>query len=123
MTLGEAIAAGRALKPDVYTDEQMAAWISDLDGQLSLELLEAGTATAYTWPDSADTALLIPSPYDGVYPLYIVAMTDFHNRETDSYQNDMQLVNEALYEYKAYFRRNNRPAYAGGFKWLGAKGE
>ena len=118
MTLSEAITRAQKLKPDIYGDEILAGWISELDGKLSLELLHMAEPVSYRYPADAGTALLVPAPYNNVYELYIVAMTDFHNRQMDSYQNDMQMVNEAMDEYRAWYRRNNMPPALGGWKNL-----
>ena len=36
-----------------------------------------------------------PLPLLQVYELYLTAMIDFHNREMESYQNDMEAFNDA----------------------------
>ena len=108
-TIAEVIAQTQAVRPDIYSDTQMTEWLSALDGQLSLELLHAETPVQYSWPEDANTQLLVPHPYDRLYHLYMIAMIDLYNRETDLYSNDMGLFNAALQEYRAYYRRTNRP--------------
>jgi hypothetical protein len=114
MTVNDVIARAQELKPDVYTEEQMTAWLSDLDGRLALELGQE-TPVGYTYPESGDTALLAASPFDRMYALYLVAMTDFHNREMDAYANDMQMFNAALDDFRCWYRRRHRPAAGKGW--------
>lgn len=65
-----------------------------------------------TWPEE-DAALLTPAPYDGIYPMYLVAMIDYYNQESALYQNDMVLFNEAMAAARAWWRRNHRPKPTG----------
>ena len=74
-TISEVIAQTQAVRPDLYTDEQITGWLSELDGQLSVELLKTDPV-AYSWPEDAGTELLVPHPYDRLYHLYVIAF--FH---------------------------------------------
>lgn len=107
-TISEVIAQTQAVRPDLYTDEQITGWLSELDGQLSVELLKT-EPVAYKWPEDAGKELLVPHPYDRMYHLYVIAMIDLYNREADLYANDMAVFNSALQEYRSYYRRTNRP--------------
>jgi hypothetical protein len=115
MKLGEAIEKANKIKPNRYGDDVLASWLCDLDGRCALETMQAQTAPEYAWPEDADRDLQIPPPYDRVYPLYLVAMIDFHNREMDSYQNDMVAFNAALKEWMAWHRRSHLPNQSGGY--------
>ena len=108
-TISEVIAQTQAVRPDLYTDEQITGWLSELDGQLSVELLKT-EPVAYKWPEDAGKELLVLHPYDRMYHLYVIAMIDLYNREADLYANDMAVFNSALQEYRSYYRRTNRPA-------------
>ena len=77
-----------------------------------VELLKTEPAS-YSWPEDAGTELLVPHPYDRLYHLYVIAMIDLYNRETDLYTNDMAVFNSAMQEYRSYYRRTNRPAADG----------
>lgn len=111
-TISEVIAQTQAVRPDLYTDEQITGWLSELDGQLSVELLKTDPVS-YSWPEDANTSLLVPHPYDRLYHLYVIAMIDLYNRETELYANDMAVFNSAMQEYRSYYRRTNRPAADG----------
>ena len=116
MKLGEAIEKANKIKPNRYGDDVLASWLSELDGRAALETMGQETAPEYSWPEDADTQLLIPHPFSRVYELYLVAMIDFHNREMDSYANDMEAFNDAMSEWMAWYRRTNLPKDTGGYK-------
>ena len=105
--LGQVIQRVNKIKPNRYGDQILAAWLSDLDGRCALETMGLEEAPAYAWPGDEGTQLLIPPPFDRVYELYLTAMIDFHNREMDSYQNDMEAFNSAMGEWMAWYRRMN----------------
>lgn len=111
-TVSEVLAQTRAVRPDLYTDEQMTGWLSEVDGQLRAELL-GEEPEPYEFPADANRELLVPFPYDRLYHLYLIAMTDLYNRDTDLYANDMSAYNAAMQEYRSYYRRTNRPDPAG----------
>ena len=58
-TISEVIAQTQAVRPDLYTDEQITGWLSELDGQLSVELLKTDPVS-YSWPEDANTSLPPP---------------------------------------------------------------
>lgn len=107
-TISEVIAQTRAVRPDLYTDEQMTGWLAEVDGQLSAELFRT-EPVQYEFPADANRELLVPFPYDRLYSLYLIAMTDLYNRDTDLYANDMAAYNAAMQEYRSYYRRENLP--------------
>lgn len=113
--LGEVIERANRIKPNRYGDEVLTCWVSDLDGRAALEVMGQDTAPEYKWPEDGDRELLVPSPFSRVYELYLTAMIDFHNREMESYQNDMEAFNDAMSEWMAWYRRTNLPKGTGGY--------
>ena len=94
------------VKPNVYTDEDKFNWISTLDGLVAREVMgEEGPE--YEFPKDVDTELMVPSPFDDIYQLYVGAMIDFHNREYDQYNNTAAMFEERLEQFKAWYIRNN----------------
>lgn len=116
MKVGEAIAKIQKLKPDIYGDEILTSWLSELDGKYSVELMGQEEPVAYECPQDAETELLVPVPYTNVYDLYLVSMIDWHNREMQSYENDKIMFSQADGEFRAWYRRTHRPASAAGWK-------
>ncbi len=105
MKLKEAIKRADKLRPNVLPEEQKAAWVYELEGKLAE--MRCALPPARTWP--ADASLAMPAPHDVVYELYLCAMIDFANQETDLYANDMAVFNAAVSEAQAWWRRHHRP--------------
>jgi hypothetical protein len=133
MTPNKAIEIVDRVKTNSYNEEDKLRWINELDGMVKrlvfqwddtyLKSIETqykngqiteeayteimNKAKPYSYPEDMDRELLIPSPFENVYPLYIEAQIDFHNREYAHYNNSASMF-EALYsEYKkAYIREH-----------------
>ena len=105
MTAQEAIQEADSLRPNVLDDSQKAEWVYKLDCEIA-ELMKQDKPE-FVWPD--DSELLMPSPHDDIYPMYLVAMIDFFNQDTALYQNDMEMFQQALDDAKSFYRRHNNP--------------
>ena len=106
MTVKEAIKRADELRPNALGEEQKAAWVFDLDGQIA-DIMET-LPTVNTWPQT-DTTLLMPAPHEEVYALYLVCKIDYYNQEMNMYQNDRAIYEGAMQEAQAWWRRHNRP--------------
>ena len=62
-----------------------------------------------------DTVLLVPVPFDALYPHVLCARIDAALGETDRYANEMQLANENQQEFAAWCRHTYLPRMA--TKW------
>ena len=109
MRLFKAIERANALRPNTIEDEQKAAWIYELEGKLA-ETRRAPPPSRL-WPD--DQTLAFPPPCDNVYELYLCAMIDYANEETELYQNDIAVFNAAYSEAIAWWRRRHPPGPPG----------
>ena len=112
MYLKEAIKRADALRMNTVSDEQKAAWASDLDGQLA-EMFGI-EPPVNNWPD--DRELLMPSPHEEIYQLYLICKIDYYNQEMNLYANDLAVYNAALAEAQAWYRRKHRPRSRGNWK-------
>ena len=108
ITLSQALARAELLRPSPCDPEILTAWLEELDGKLAAELLKIQPPT-YRYPEDCDTPLLVPKPYHNVYELYLTAMQDLRDRDTERYENDAALYRQALQEWKAYYRRTHVP--------------
>ncbi|MEA4920628.1 MAG: hypothetical protein VB078_06900 [Clostridiaceae bacterium] len=106
MKVSEAINRADSLRDNILTDEQKASWLFDLDGSVSE--ITGNAVPVNTWPQT-DSELLMPAPHDGIYVLYLVAMIDYYNQESNLYMNDMQIFNAAMNEARAWWRRTHKP--------------
>ena len=109
MTVKEAVKRADALRMNTVSEEQKAAWVCDLDGQLA-EMFGV-EPPANTWPE--DRVLLMPSPHEEIYQLYLICKIDYYNQEMKLYANDLAIYNTALAEAQAWYRRMHRPASSG----------
>lgn len=119
MTIFEAITRANTLRANTLGDAQKYAWVNDLDGQIA-EMMGMD-APLSVFPE--DRELLMPSPHEEIYQLYLVSKIDYYNNEIDMYTNDLMVYESALNEAKAWWRRNNRPVSAGNWNTFGARVE
>lgn len=112
MTVSETIKRADALRMNTISDEQKAAWVCDLDGQLA-EMFGI-EPPANEWPK--DRVLLMPSPHEEIYQLYLICKIDYYNQEMKQYANDLAVYNAALAEAQAWYRRNHRPRCDGNWR-------
>ena len=119
MTAGEAIGQARAMRPGCEIDEEtMKGWLRGQDGEVRTRLMQPAGAEGFDsvgadllWADGlADSAeLLIPFPFDRVYPHYLSGMTDAALGENDRYSGEMDRCNAVLGEFAVWLRRNFKP--------------
>lgn len=105
MKVSQAIKQADDLRDNTLSEEQKAAWLYNLDGEIA-EII-AVDLPENVWPE--DRELLMPSPHDELYVLYLAAQIDYYNREIKQYANDMAVFNEAFNAACAWWRRNNCP--------------
>ena len=110
MTVKEAMKRADALRMNTVSDEQKAAWVSDLDGQLA-EMFGI-EPPVNNWPEE-DRVLLMPSPHEEIYQLYLICKIDYYNQEMKLYVDQ---YNAALAEAQAWYRRHHRPTCAGNWR-------
>lgn len=116
MTINKVIETLGRLKPSAVQDQDIAAWLLQLDGQLFYELqMPENTVRPRTWPEDGDVALCAPAPYDGFYLHYAQAMVEFARREYGEYNNSISLFNEAVWSFRRAWRREH-PAKCGTFQ-------
>ena len=112
MTIYEAITASQDLTGAIIDDSTMVRWLSDVDGKLTVDFFKEYNWEAYTDSDKgtaeSSKELIVPHPWDELYVFYLEAMTYYTNGEYDRYNNAMTMFNNALTEYKKYYRRTHR---------------
>ena len=64
-----------------------------------------------------DDVLLVPPPFDSLYPHYLCAMTDAALGENDRYAGEQAQYNSILAELAGWLRRNCRPARGSRWRW------
>ena len=115
MTMNSVIEYVDSVKPNVYDDDVKFRWINTLEGLISREV-HGDNAPDYNLPEDADVPLMVPSPYDDLYGLYVMAMIDFHNREYNDYNNTILMFQARLDQYKVWYIRNRPTSKARNFR-------
>ena len=109
MTINMAISEAQTLRPDAAPDSIKTRWLSELDGKIMRETMLRGDFTPYKFPDDAEKTLVVKEPYDNIYPLYIIAMSDFFSGEMENYSASATLFDTAYAEFRKNYIRNNMP--------------
>ena len=113
VTINKVIEKAAMLRPDCYSDEIKCAWISELDGKISRETMHKENFQAYSFPEDCEKELLVKKPYDNIYELYIVAMSDFFSGELGNYSASSVMFEKAYEEFRKNYIRNHMPPQHG----------
>lgn len=116
MKITEAIARINTLKPNSYTDIDKVRWLNELDGRIKEEVInlyEGGENIVFNgYDDKTDTnatELLVPTPYDNIYVLWLESKIDYYNGEYSRYNNSSTAFNVAYIEYTRYYNKTHMP--------------
>ena len=105
MTITECISYVDGIEPNAYTAEQKQRWIRECEGKVYRQVFGMQPWTGQTleqWAYSVDS-LVVPAPWDKLYPRYLQAMIHYANGEYDRYAASMQMFNEAWGELNRWF--------------------
>ena len=101
-------------------------WLCEEDGMLRALLfsacgLRAGVGADLAWPAEGglDDAveLLVPVPFDALYPHYLCAKLDAALGETERYAGEQARYNSILAELSAWLRRRAKPKRGAQWRW------
>ena len=109
MTLNSAIEKSIKLHPDSIPDSIKCRWLSELDGKIVRETMHRNDFVPYRFPDDGERELAVSEPYDNIYELYIIAMSNFFSGEMENYSSSAVLFQQAYGEFKRNYIRNNMP--------------
>ena len=113
MKIQKAIDRAFSLRPDSFSIPTKVEWLNELDGQIWLELFsvrenpEGITFEQYNDED-LDRELLIPFPYDKLYPSYLKMKALEAYGDTDDYNNAAYAYNKQMADFKVYWGRTHR---------------
>lgn len=116
VTINKVMEMVDGMTPNTVDAESKFQWISSLDGMISRVIMEQEEPVSYVYPDDMDKPLLVDSPYDGIYGLYMKAMIHFHHMEYDDYNNAMLMFNDLLEQFKAAYIREHSCGKAKNFR-------
>lgn len=116
MTIKECIDIVDNIKPNQYTVSDKVRWLSFHDMGIINDVLKTHEGydkrydlfDGYT-EDKLSVALIVPSPYDRLYPEYLKMKIDGENGETAKYNNSAALYNSYLMDYRKYYNKTHMP--------------
>lgn len=120
MTLLDAIGKANEIRPNAIDESLKASWVFEVEAEVA-ELMEVAMPEN-KYPN--DVELLMPSPFDNIYHLYLCAMIDSVIEDTELYVNDMTISNNARSNAFKWWRRHNMkscPQYIRSFPWQSKK--
>ena len=116
MTVLEAIEAVDRIEPNDYSPETKLRWLSAFDGQVRRDVVDTHTGApetpfcGYDGTTDAETAeLLIPAPYDGIYPLVLSLHISMNNADTARTELVTQELNRLLRSFTDWYNRTHLP--------------
>ena len=127
MTVGQALERAEELRPGCKVDSRTRQrWLCEEDGMLRALLfsgcgMRAGVGADLAWPAEGglDDAveLLVPVPFDALYPHYLCAKLDAALGETERYAGEQARYNSILAELSAWLRRREKPKRGAQWRW------
>ncbi|MBQ7834226.1 MAG: hypothetical protein IJ385_00420 [Ruminiclostridium sp.] len=109
MTVNFAIEQALKLHPDTIPDSIKCRWLSELDGKIMRETMHQDGFAPYRFPEDGERQLVVGAPYDNLYELYIIAMSDFFSGEMANYSASAVLFEQAYSEFRKNYIRSNMP--------------
>lgn len=128
MTVEQALVRARELRPGCkISDEICRRWLCEEDALLRQELFEKSGADEYAaagadlaWGGEAlpdDTVLLVPVPFDALYPHILCARIDVALGETDRYAGEQAQCSGLLSELAVWLRQKHPPRCRAQWRW------
>ena len=115
MTIIEATNYIDTIKPNNYSQNDKVLWLSRLDGRIKTEIIDTHESSSevpfagYDENTPIDTELLVPHPYDELYPMWLEAQIDYANSEYKRYNNSMPMFNTAYSAFERFYNRTHMP--------------
>ena len=129
MTVGQALERAEELRPGSrIARATRCAWLKEADAMLRQRFFKNSITDAYdnvgadlAWPAEGglDDAveLLVPVPFDALYPHYLCAKLDAALGETERYAGEQARYNSILAELSAWLRRRAKPKRGAQWRW------
>ena len=108
MTALEAIRSVDEKLHNGYSQADKLTWLGQVEGMARMMLGRCG-ADAPQAAVEADTVLLAPAPYQGLYCRFLEAQIHYANGELERYNNAMALWNNGLMTLRDYWCREHLP--------------
>ena len=116
MTIKECIDIVDNSKPNQYSTREKVMWLSFIDETIINDVLKTHEGYDEKYNDFAgyseeklSISLIVPSPYDRLYPAYLKMKIDGENGETARYNNSAALFNSYYMEFRKYYNKTHLP--------------
>lgn len=114
MTVGELIERIIMLRGRQYDEDIMVGWLNEIEGQVVDDVVNRAEGydmvfRPLSYAQDTERQLTIPDRFQDVYINYMLSKIDYHNQETERYNNDVVMYNSAYDAYAAWFRRTHKP--------------
>lgn len=115
MTLIEAINRTDELKPNGFSQTEKVEWLSILDGMIKNDIIDTHEGgedipfSGYNDETPNETKLIVESPYDDIYILWLESRIDYANAEYAKYNNSITRYNDIYQAYSNYYNRTHMP--------------
>ncbi len=101
MKMTEAINFLQSIRGEQEDHAPLVQFLQELEGRIEIEIHGKST-----WKKSE--TLSVPAPYDRLYWLYLLYMTDMLNADKERYERSAAVFKEALDAYAHYYRNRVR---------------
>lgn len=114
MTISEALEKGKILRDTDIPDEELVRMLSDHDGIAWEEVIRRYEGPHPERPaygadtDLEETELLIPAPWDGLYPHYLAMQIDLAHHDADRYNNEAAAYAALRQAWAGHYNRTHR---------------
>ena len=113
MTVGQVISHITELRGQQYDTETLAAWLSELEGQIIDEIVNLADGVQidfkpFDFNIDWEKSLMAPERFADVYTNYLMAKIDFYNQESERYNNDVVMYQAAYDRYAAWYIRSHK---------------
>ena len=116
MTILKAITAVDRMEPNDYSAETKLRWLSAFDGQVRKDVIDTHVGAPETpfsgydgTTDIESTELLIPAPYDEVYPLVLSLHISMNNADTARTELVSGELSGILRSFTDWYNRTHLP--------------
>lgn len=108
MNLAQIIEKVNKYKPSALDEEEIAAFVNELESDIVLSLYEIPAAeyVAVT-PEDVGRELSAPLQYEKIYAEYVFAQIDLVNSQTEAYMLSHDQFNNTYTELGAYITRSD----------------
>lgn len=114
MTVGELIERIIMLRGRQYDEDIMVGWLNEIEGQVVDDVVNRAEGydmvfKPLSYTQDTEKQLTIPERFQDVYINYMLSKIDFHNQETERYNNDVVMYNSAYDAFASWFKQNHMP--------------